>query len=663
VLWHTPPGGHDDPAPDTVADPETVETPDTPEPPDTPDTVPDDTPGDTDPEIDTPAIPSPPASWGAGLVDISGPLLTTDAFPVSVGSRQQRFEPDTISTAWTDLDGDHTPEVLLTTRTWSAPRPTDFRVYRWVNGEIARAPDLEARLPQLHSSVLLAVDLDLDGLAELVQANASALFWSDGDTWADPLELGLGDQRIAWSVSASPWDFDHDGRTDLLTGDGLCNTTITPFLQDELGAVTRHQELLPSANGAGARPDAILPFELPDGRTVLAGQGLNCDISRPHPGFLVEDAADAGTYTPADLLPPDTLIKIMPPWAGFPYTASAPMGASVTDLDNDGVLDLLLSLGFGWVTVLQGRSDGTFVDQTPTADLAGRALQWGTKEITWSLAHPDLDQDGRSDILLTIGDDSTSFHLEDGMTVGNRAWWNAGDFRFADVDAAIGFDFQGGWKTLAMADPDRDGDADLLVGGHGVLPRVLRNDIDTGNHGFSLQLHGSLSNPGGLGAMVEVEVGGLPGQLGMMGNEGNCGGGSPPILFFGTGPATTVDLVRVRWPSGYVQELRDLATDTMHEVTEPALVEIYPPSRKVAADGRSAVEVRLGAFDSGGVADRNAVIGLELLGAGSISEPPRWTGADYVARVQAPSAPGRATLVVTVDGAPWRIRPQISWGP
>jgi hypothetical protein len=655
-----------DPTPDTVGDAETVETVETIDTPEAPDTVPGDTPVDeSDPPdtIDTPPIPSPPTSWGGGLVDISGPLLTTDAYEVSVGSREDRFEPDTISTSWTDLDGDHTPEILFTTRTWSTPRPTDFRVYRWVNGEIVRAPELEARLPRLQSSVLLAVDLDTDGLAELVQAHGEALFWSEGAGWAPPLGLGEGEERRAFWNSVAPWDFDHDGRTDLLTGDGLCNTTITPFLQDELGAVTRHPEVLPSANGAGARPDSVLPFELPDGRTVMVGVGMNCDLTRPHPGFLVEDATDAGTYSADDLLPPNTYMKLMPPWAGFPFTAWAPMGASVTDLDNDGVLDLVLSLGFRWLIVLQGMPDGTFVDQTPTADLEGRDREWGTTEITWSLAHPDLDKDGRPEVLVTIGDDSTSFHLQDGMTVGNRAWWNAGSFHFADIDAAIGFDFQGGWKTLAMADPDRDGDADMLVGGHGVLPRVLRNDIDTGNHGFSLVLHGNLSNPTGLGAKVEVEVNGLPTQLGMMGNEGNCGGASPPILFFGTGSATDVDLVRVRWPSGYVQELRGLGTDTMHEVTEPTLAQIFPPGRKLAADGRSTAEVHLKAYDEAGVVDPNAVLGLELIGAGTISQPPTWTGTDYVARVQAPSAPGRATLVITVDGAPWRIRPQIAWGP
>ena len=156
---------------------------------------------------------------------------------------------------------------------------------------------------------------------------------------------------------------------------------------------------------------------------------------------------------------------------------------------------------------------------------------------------------------------------------------------------------------------------------------------------------------------------GLPTQLGMMGNEGNCGGASPPILFFGTGSATDVDMVRVRWPSGYVQELRGLGTDTQHEVTEPSLVQIFPPSRKLAADGRSVAEIHLQAYDSEGVVDPNAVLGLELIGAGTISQPPTWTGTDYVARVQAPSAAGRATLVITVDGAPWRIRPQIAWGP
>lgn len=638
---------------------------DTEPPPDTTDTVeaPDDTPEDTPADTVAP-LSQPPATWGGGFVDVSGTLLTIDAFDVSPGDRASVLEPDTTSALWADLDGDHTPEVLISTRTtWQSNRVTDRRVFRWVDGGLVRAPDLEQRLPELRSALLLALDLDQDGADDLVQAHGEALFWSDGDGWEEPLDFGLNGERRAWSMSASPWDFDHDGRTDLLTGDGLCDNSVTPFLQDAPRNLVRHAERLPSAAPFGARADSILAFELPDDRTVIAAVGISCDLSHPHPGFLVEDAPDAGTYTAADLLPADTLIKIVPPAAGMPFTVSAPMGSSVTDLDNDGVLDLLLSLGFNWITVLKGLPDGTFVDRTPVADLVSLDRDWGTAEITWSLAHPDLDQDGRADVLLTIGDDATSYRLAEGYTVENRAWWNGGDFRFVDVGAAVGLNIPGGWKTLAMADPDRDGDADLLLGGRGMLPHVLRNDIVTANHGFSLQLHGTTSNPTGLGATVDVEVAGLPTQRRMMGHEGNCGGGSPALLFFGTGAADHADRVRVRWPSGYVQDLLDVSTGTLHELTEPELIRITPASRLAPADGVSTVEVRLLPAHPDGSLDPAASAALRLAGPGTLVDGPTWDGAAWVAHVRAPDIPGRTALIATLGTTPLRVHPQIVWGP
>jgi hypothetical protein len=646
----------DTPSTDTVAPPDTLETEETN---DTPDDTPEDTPADT-----VVPLSQPPTSWGGGFVDVSGTLLTTDAFDVFPGDRATGYEPDTTSALWTDLDGDHTPEVLISTRTtWQVNRVTDRRVFRWVDGGLQRAPDLEARLPALRSALLLTHDLDQDGHDELVQAHGEALFWSDGDGWQRPLDFSLNGERRAFSMSAAPWDFDHDGRTDLLTGDGLCDNSVTPFLQDTPGELVRHAERLPGALPLGARADSILAFELPDDRTVLAAVGISCDLTSPHPGFLVEDAPDAGTYTAADLLPDDTLIKIMPAAATLPFTVSAPMGASVTDLDNDGVLDLLLSLGFDWITVLKGLSDGSFADRTTVANLASRDRDWGTAEITWSLAHPDLDQDGQSDILLTIGDDATSFHLAEGYTVDNRAWWNGGDFRFVDVGAAVGLSIPGGWKTLAMADPDRDGDADLLLGGRGMLPHVLRNDIVTANHGFSLQLHGTTSNPTGLGAMVDVEVAGLPIQHRMMGNEGNCGGGSPALLFFGTGTADHADRVRVRWPSGYEQELVDVSTGTMHEITEPELIRVTPASRQARADGQAIVEVRLLPALADGSPDPTAPVTLQLAGPGTLIDGPTWDGAAWVAHVQAPNSAGRTGLIATLGATPIRVHPQIVWEP
>jgi enediyne biosynthesis protein E4 len=41
-----------------------------------------------------------------------------------------------------------------------------------------------------------------------------------------------------------------------------------------------------------------------------------------------------------------------------------------------------------------------------------------------------------------------------------------------------------------------------------------------------------------------------------------------PRVFFGLGAHEKVDTLIVRWPSGYVQEMKDVPADTVVQVTE-----------------------------------------------------------------------------------------------
>ncbi len=611
---------------------------------------------DTAPPADSDTNTQVPVDWGPGFVDISGTLLTDDAFVVFPGDRALLMDPDAPTGVWTDIDDDGVPEVLITNDlTSTANRLTDTRVFRWTPGGLARAHDLEAALPALSSGVLLAIDLDQDGRDELVQADRDAVFWSEGAGWGPAYRLP-SDGGPRWSRAAAPWDFDHDGRLDLLAGEVRCTTSVVPWLQETPRQLTWRDDLLPS--GPAATPDSLLPFTLPDGRAVFVVLGIRCDQTQPHPGFLVEQTPGSNLFEPADLVPADALFKLSPPWAGSPLTSWAPMGASVSDLDGDNIQDLLLSLGFPTITVLQGRPDGTFVDQTAQADLTPPLGGWGDTRFTWSLAHPDLDQDGRPDVILTVGDDATSFHLADGYPVTTEAWRNEGDFHFVDVAEGVHFHLEGGWKTLAMADPDRDGDADLIVGGRGVLPRVLRNDISTGNHGVSLRLHGTLSNAYGIGAEVEAEVDGLPRQTMRVGNEGNCGAGSPPLVFLGTGPQVTVRTTRVRWPSGYVQEFDALATGTQHDLWEPPLLTASTRTTRVG----QAVEIRLLPHEVDGTPDPNATARLTVDAPATLLDGPTWDGTAWIAHVSS-TTEATAALHATFDGVPLRVHPRLTWTP
>jgi hypothetical protein len=239
-------------------------------------------------------------------------------------------------------------------------------------------------------------------------------------------------------------------------------------------------------------------------------------------------------------------------------------------------------------------------------------------------------------------------------------WWNAGDFRFVDVSGDVGLNVQGSWKTLALDDPDEDGDADMILGGRGAQARVLRNDIVTGNHGFSLELRGTASNVHGYGAVIEVEVAGLPAQRLRILEQGNCGGASTPMAFAGLGASTRADLVRVRWPSGYVQELTGMEAGQKHWIVEPPLLVVAPHTRSAPADGASRIELRLLDHDVTGAPVPATVPVVRLDGPGTIAAP-TWDGDAWSVWVTAPATPGEARVEATLGGLTLQVRPRLRW--
>lgn len=83
---------------------------------------------------------------------------------------------------------------------------------------------------------------------------------------------------------------------------------------------------------------------------------------------------------------------------------------------------------------------------------------------------------------------------------------------------------------------------------------------------------GTGSNRSGFGAKVRVQatIGGQSRwQMRQIdGGDGTSGGSLE--AHFGLGDATIIDTLRIDWPSGIVQELRDVATKQHLTVTEPA---------------------------------------------------------------------------------------------
>jgi hypothetical protein len=237
--------------------------------------------------------------------------------------------------------------------------------------------------------------------------------------------------------------------------------------------------------------------------------------------------------------------------------------ALAEDLDNDGRIDLVLATA-GGIVLRRNLPEGTFqpVAAPELGEIAAAQIAAG-----------DFNNDGYLDLVASV----------DGTL---RFWANAGDFAFVpfeplavappppgqsvagllvDAPAARGAPAasagtQGAADVpaahLTAADVDADGSVDLLVARAGVL-ELLTQPAPVASW-LAVELTGIKNNVQGIAARVEVKTGGSY-QLRPL-------RGAP--LHFGVGGADTVEVVRIRWPNGIIQNLLDTPARQRVAVTE-----------------------------------------------------------------------------------------------
>jgi hypothetical protein len=140
--------------------------------------------------------------------------------------------------------------------------------------------------------------------------------------------------------------------------------------------------------------------------------------------------------------------------------------------------------------------------------------------------------------------------------------------RLSDITPEAGPPFQSPriGRALAIGDLDNDGRVDAIVLGHDGPVAYLHNQGPAG-HAITILLEGTASNRDAVGAQVTLEAGGRR-QAALRLGGGSYQSASDPRLHFGLGPATRVDAVEVRWPSGRIDRFRDLAADAGYLLRE-----------------------------------------------------------------------------------------------
>jgi hypothetical protein len=248
----------------------------------------------------------------------------------------------------------------------------------------------------------------------------------------------------------------------------------------------------------------------------------------------------------------------------------AGMGADWRDFDNDGRPDIVESgmINDGFLLFKKVARGLQFQDYGQRT-----GLQLATRQLTgWSLAMVDFDNDGWRDLFLA----NSHFPRLDpfiGRTAAqpNRVFRNLAGKRFEDVSAGAGPDFQHPalHHGAAFADFDNDGCLDVAVTTLEGPVKLYRNVTEHAGHWLALKLHGRRSNRDGLGAAVRLE---LPDGAILYGHATTSIGyasSSEPLVRFGLGSQTDARVVEIHWPSGAVQEIRDVHGDRMVEIEEP----------------------------------------------------------------------------------------------
>jgi len=88
------------------------------------------------------------------------------------------------------------------------------------------------------------------------------------------------------------------------------------------------------------------------------------------------------------------------------------------------------------------------------------------------------------------------------------------------------------------------------------------------NHWLDLSLRGTKSNRDGIGARIKLTAAGKV-QFNHMTTASGYASSSAVPVHFGLGDARVASEIEIRWPSGTVQKIENVAADRVLQVKEP----------------------------------------------------------------------------------------------
>ena len=501
--------------------------------------------------------------------------------------------------AWFDADNDGWLDLFFVngTRLNGLPKGQEPTTKLYKNNRDGSFTDVTAKSGLAKTGWGQAVcigDYDNDGYEDLFVSyyGKNALFHNNGNgTFTDVSEkAGVAGTKIRWGAGAAFLDYDKDGKLDLFVANYIAldlKTAPTPETGPCLykgvmvacgpPGLEGGKNILYHNNGNGTFTDVSEKAGLlkTDGTYGLGVLTTDFDNDGWVDIYVADDSAPAilyhnnqnGTFT-------DIATE-----AGCAYSGDgkpqAGMGVSAGDFDGDGMMDIFKTNFSGDTSTLY-RNLGklTFDDVTFTAGI-GLNTRW----LGWGCGFLDFDNDSWLDILLVNGHvypEVERLTTEAGYSQRKVLYQNLRNGQFKDITEKIGGAIlePTSSRGCAFGDYDNDGDVDVVINPVNDTPVLMRCDSTTGNNWLSIRTLGVQSNRSGIGARIKLEIETAEKKTRTLVDEVRSGGSyysqNDLRAHFGLGKVAKVKTMEVKWPSGTVDTINDVATNQIVSVKEGA---------------------------------------------------------------------------------------------
>jgi hypothetical protein len=543
----------------------------------------------------------PANALGATFIDVAR-TAGLNAKTIYGGEHKNKYLLETTGcgVAFYDYDNDGWLDIFLVNgwRLEGFPAGQEPTSHLFKNNRDGTFTDVTAKAGLMHHGWGQAVcvgDYDNDGFDDLFVSyfGKNVLYHNNGDgTFTDVTDkAGVGGNGKRWNTGCAFVDYDRDGKLDLFVANYIDLDLATAPVPESGPCLYKGvmvacgppglkggKNILFHNNGDGTFTDVseasgILSSNGTFGLGVLTGDFDNDgwpDIyvaNDSSPSALYQNKKN-GKFEDIAVIAGCALSPDGKPQAG--------MGVSAADYDLDGNLDIVKTNFAGDTPSLYHNLGGAnFEDTTFTAGLGAH-----TQYLGWGCGFFDFDNDGWADILICNGHvypEVEQLKTEAGYVQRKLLYRNLRNGKFEEVTdmAGPGVTTPVAGRGCAFGDFDNDGDIDMVVNTVNGPPQLLRCDSSSGNNWIKVKAIGTKSNRSGIGARVTC-IATFRGETKphRQIDEVRSGGGyfsqGDLRVHFGLGKANKVDVLEIRWPSGQVDTMKDVAVNQVVFVKEGA---------------------------------------------------------------------------------------------